>query len=189
MIINHEPGDNMCLEGKCACRSKGEQMAESQRSTMAGPPTDGWRDEDDKLEAEARERLEARRAEARERTAELVKELREARGEVRTFSRTGGQKGVKPERYDLIPIRPLAELARHYARGAEKYDDHNWRKGYEWSKNYAAAMRHLTAFWNGEDVDPETGTPHVIAAAWHCFALEEFRHSHPDFDDRPGGSR
>lgn len=73
--------------------------------------------------------------------------------EIRTTSSTGGQKGVKLERFDLIPIGPLTHLARHYGRGAEKYDNHQWRQGYEWSKSYAALLRHLTAWWNGEEYD------------------------------------
>lgn len=105
--------------------------------------------------------------------------------EVRQVSTTGGEKGQKLARFDLVPIKPLVELAKHYGRGARKYEDRNWERGYDWSLSYAAAQRHLTAFWDGEDVDPETGTPHVIAAAWHCFALMEYMHTHPEFDNRP----
>lgn len=105
-------------------------------------------------------------------------------GEVRTTSSTGGQKGMKPERFDLIPIGPLTALARHYGAGALKYDDHQWRKGYEWSKSFAALMRHLTAWWNGEDIDAETGSPHLAAVAWHAFTLLEFAERYPEFDDR-----
>lgn len=105
-------------------------------------------------------------------------------GEVRTVSSTGGEKGAKPQRYDLIPIGPLNLLAELYGKGAEKYAEHNFRKGYNWSLSYAAAMRHLTAFWNGEDIDPEMGLPHVICAAFHMFALAEFMKEHPEFDDR-----
>lgn len=104
--------------------------------------------------------------------------------EVRSVSSTGAEKGTKLARFDLIPIEPLTELAKHFGRGSQKYDDHNYRKGYEWSKSYAACMRHLTQFWAGEDCDEETGTPHVISAAWHCFAMYEFMLHHPDFDDR-----
>lgn len=95
-------------------------------------------------------------------------------GEVRVTSSTGGQKGVKDERFDLIPAIPLGLLARHYGRGALKYDDHNWRRGYPWGFSYGAMQRHLKAFWAGEDIDEETGSLHVIAAAWHCFTLAEF---------------
>lgn len=104
--------------------------------------------------------------------------------EVRTTSSTGGEKGVKPQRYDLIPIGPLNQLATLYGNGAAKYAAHNFRKGYEWSKSYAAAMRHMTSFWNGEDIDPEMGVPHVICAAFHMFALAEFMEFHQEFDDR-----
>lgn len=74
-------------------------------------------------------------------------------GETRTTSSTGGQKGVKPERFDLIPTGPLTELSRLYAVGARKYAEHNWRKGYEWSNSYASIQRHSNLFWGGEDYD------------------------------------
>lgn len=59
-----------------------------------------------------------------------------------------------------------------------------WRKGYEWSKSYAALQRHLTAWWDGEDIDAETGSSHLAAVAWHSFTLLTFIEEHPDFDDR-----
>lgn len=46
-------------------------------------------------------------------------------------------------------------------------------------------MRHLLAFWNGEDIDVETGSPHIVASAWHCLTMVEFAVTHPEFDDRP----
>jgi len=107
--------------------------------------------------------------------------------EVRTTSSTGGQKGVKPERYDLLPKEALDSMARVYAFGAEKYADHNWRKGYEWSKSYAAAMRHLTAFWNGETFDEESGLPHLAHAAFHLNAMMTWLERDGEggqFDDR-----
>lgn len=97
---------------------------------------------------------------------------------------TGAQKDNKIERYDLIPVSPLRLLARHYGVGATKYADRNWEKGYAWSWSYAAAQRHLNKFWEGEDIDEETGTPHVISAAWHCFALAWFMVNRKDKDDR-----
>ena len=60
---------------------------------------------------------------------------------------------MKLERFDLIPAGPLAELAVHYGRGAQKYAEHQWRKGYEWSKSIAAIGRHSNAFNAGEDYD------------------------------------
>jgi hypothetical protein len=105
-------------------------------------------------------------------------------GEVRSVSTTGGEKGTKLARYDLLPVGALRQVAEHYGKGASKYADHNWRRGYEWSKSYAALMRHATQFWSGEDIDEETGSHHMAAVAFHALALLEYAESHPDFDDR-----
>lgn len=108
---------------------------------------------------------------------------------------TGGQKGVKLERYDLIPPLPLSMLARHYGIGARKYADRNWERGYKWSKSFGAMMRHAWLFWWGEEYDmhdtycsPEctdhTNSHHLVAVAWHAFALLEFSRTCPQLDDR-----
>jgi len=104
--------------------------------------------------------------------------------EVRSVSSTGGEKGTKDERYDLIPVEALAAVARHYGVGAKKYAAHNWRRGYEWSKSYAALQRHTAAFWSGEDTDEETNSPHMAAVAFHALALLTFMEEQRDFDDR-----
>ena len=99
-----------------------------------------------------------------------------------------GKKGTKIERFDLVPVRPLRAVARHYGIGAKKYDDRNWELGYPWSLSFAAMMRHLSLFWGGEDidVDPVTGeeSPHLAAVAFHALSLMEFMHTHPELDDR-----
>jgi len=87
---------------------------------------------------------------------------------------TGGAKGSKLARFDLLPPDALYALAEHYGRGSLKYEDRNWEKGYDWGLSYAALQRHLTQFWAGTDVDEETGGLHIIAAAWHCMALAAF---------------
>ena len=104
--------------------------------------------------------------------------------EVRTVSITGGEKGSKDERFDLIPPGVLAQIARHYGVGAKKYDDGNWQKGYDWKYSYAALQRHANSFWNGEDIDEETGSKHVIAVAWHAIALAWFMENRPEYDNR-----
>lgn len=104
-----------------------------------------------------------------------------------TDPNTGGQKGTKLARYDLIPPLPLELLAEHYGRGARKYADRNWEKGYSWGFSFSAMMRHAWAFWRGEDIDPETGSPHLVAVAWHAFALLEFGRRVPELDDRSKG--
>lgn len=131
--------------------------------------------------------------------------------EVRTTSSTGGEKGVKLARFDLIPAGPLKELAEHYGRGAKKYAPNQWRVGYEWTKSIAAIGRHMNDFERGFDYDvcsndPEgclsvnaagdtwegdpdtcynhTGSHHMAAVAWHSFLLLEFKDTHPEHDDR-----
>lgn len=69
----------------------------------------------------------------------------------------------------------------------------NWRRGYEWSKSYAAAQRHMTAFWDGETNDPESGEPHLAHAGFHVLAMltwlaEQGEGADNPFDDRwPAG--
>jgi len=87
-------------------------------------------------------------------------------------------------RLDLISAIALEDLAGVYTYGMEKYAAHNWRKGFPWSRIFAALMRHAWAFWRGEDIDPESGLPHMAHAAWQCFALLEFMRTHPELDDR-----
>lgn len=98
---------------------------------------------------------------------------------------TGGEKGSKVERYDLIPVEPLAELARLYGVGTAKYAARNWERGYDWSLSYAALQRHANAWWGGQEVDEETGLSHMAAVAWHAMALMQFAQQHRELDDRP----
>lgn len=107
-----------------------------------------------------------------------------ASGEVRVTSSTGGEKGRKPERMDLIPFQALEELARVYGFGAEKYEDHNYLKGYEYSLSLGALLRHVTEWAKGNDTDDESGRHHLMHAAWHCFALYMFQVHHLGRDDR-----
>lgn len=87
-------------------------------------------------------------------------------------------------RMDLIPAYPLEMLAKVYTMGAVKYAAHNWRKGIAYSRIFAAIMRHLWAWQNGEDNDPESGLPHPVHAAFGCFALIQYMKDRTQFDDR-----
>ena len=93
-------------------------------------------------------------------------------GEVRIVDPlSGGEKGQKLQRFSLIPRDFLWSLAEHYGKGALKYDDRNWEKGYRWSLSVDALERHLTRWLAGEDDDPETGSSHLLAVCWHAIAL------------------
>lgn len=88
---------------------------------------------------------------------------------------TGGEKGSKLARFSLIPADFLWALAEHYGLGAKKYADRNWERGYAWSLSVDALDRHFKAWLLGEDNDPETGSNHLVAVAWHAIALWWFQ--------------
>lgn len=108
--------------------------------------------------------------------------------ETRVTDASGGAKCSKLAQMADIPAQTLLELMEHYGKGAAKYpsDDKgpNYSKGYKWSLSYNAMMRHILQFWAGEDFDAETGSKHMIAAAWHCLALAFFMDAHKEKDDR-----
>ncbi len=104
--------------------------------------------------------------------------------EVRVVSDSGGMKGSKPAQMAWADPLALLEVAKVYGFGATKYSPTNYRQGYDWSLSYSALMRHLLAFWSGEDIDPESGLSHMAHACWHCLALLSFMREHPEYDDR-----
>ena len=101
-----------------------------------------------------------------------------------TDLQTGGQKGAKPEAYALIPIEPLAEIARVDDYGASKYAPFNWQKGYSWNLSISALFRHIFQFLRGTSIDPETGCHHLAHAAFHLFTLMEYERCGKGTDDR-----
>jgi hypothetical protein len=88
-------------------------------------------------------------------------------------------------RMDLIPVYPLRKLAEVYTIGAKKYADRNWEKGIEYSRLYGAMLRHLTAWWGGEQNDPEDGQHHLASVVFGAFALMEYERTHGELDNRP----
>ena len=96
---------------------------------------------------------------------------------------TGGEKGSKLARFSLIPREALWALAEHYGKGSMKYADRNWEKGYKWSLSQDALERHLNQWLLGEKIDRETGSNHMIAVAWHAFALYTFQQRAIGTDD------
>lgn len=84
----------------------------------------------------------------------------------------------------LISSRFLRGLADVLTQGAEKYAAHNWRKGMATSRYYDALQRHLTAWNDGEDNDPEWGKSHLYHAACCLMFLAETVEVRPDLDDR-----
>lgn len=87
-------------------------------------------------------------------------------------------------RMELLSSAAITDLAKVLTFGAQKYDAHNWRKGMSWSRLIGAALRHLTAFNNGEDNDPETGLPHTAHAMCCLMFLTEYARTQCGTDDR-----
>lgn len=84
----------------------------------------------------------------------------------------------------LLSSVALEETAKVMAFGANKYAEHNWRKGFKWSRLLDASLRHILAFNAGEDKDPESGLSHLSHAACCIAFLQEFEKTHPEMDDR-----
>jgi len=70
----------------------------------------------------------------------------------------------------MINREALVQEAYVMAFGRKKYDRDNWRGGMDWTRLVDAAMRHITAWSEGEDNDPETGITH-LAHARCCLAF------------------
>lgn len=62
--------------------------------------------------------------------------------------------------------------------------DHNWRQNMSWSRLYAATLRHLTQWWLGQDLDSESGLPHLAHAACNLLFLIEYQYTNTKLDDR-----
>ena len=78
-----------------------------------------------------------------------------------------GVDGTKPakDRWDLLPWRAVGDVVKVMSYGALKYAPGNWVKVPEWRwRYYAAALRHLTAWWLGEKLDSDSGLPHLAHA-------------------------
>lgn len=75
-------------------------------------------------------------------------------------------------------------IAKVLTFGAVKYGLHNWRKGLAWSRAYDAMQRHLTAWYEGEDIDPESGLSHLDHAGAELMFLREYVDKKTGLDDR-----
>jgi hypothetical protein len=74
------------------------------------------------------------------------------------------------EAWELLPIGPVRQVVRVLTYGAGIYTADNWQRvPRARDRYYAAALRHLTAWREGELVDPESKLPHLAHMA--CCAL------------------
>ncbi|AUO78964.1 hypothetical protein [Salinibacter phage M8CC-19] len=109
-------------------------------------------------------------------------------------------KGVKFDagkpRLDLIPERTMFDVGHVFGHGADKYDRdedgnptteiyrNNWREGMRHGRVAGAALRHIFAWKQGEDFDPDSGLPHLAHAICSLMMLNEYAYIFPEGDDR-----
>jgi len=87
--------------------------------------------------------------------------------------------------FSLIPLSTLEDEARVWEYGTKKYNAWNWAKGMPWSVPYACAMRHLSAWQRGEEIDPESNLPHLAHVMCNIRMLILYAKTYPEGDDRP----
>lgn len=92
-------------------------------------------------------------------------------------------------RMDLLPPKVLEGVAQVLAFGAKKYAAWNWVKAPAYGRYFAAVQRHLAAWQAGEDLDPETGLPHLHHALCSLMFLAELQRLGEAQDDRPTDAR
>jgi hypothetical protein len=107
--------------------------------------------------------------------------------------------GIKKVPFHVIPSNVVAEVGLALLEGALKYGSYNYRAiGVRSSTYYDACLRHLSAWFNGEDIDPETvsydeaGQPiqgsgiHHITKAMACLVVLRDSQMYGNInDDRP----
>ena len=96
--------------------------------------------------------------------------------------------GVTKPAMHTVPTTALVHIAGVFGDGAEKYGPFNWRKDpVSCSVYYSAAMRHLMAWWDGEDIDPgsKRGAHHLGAVMANVAILLDAMDTGNLIDDRP----
>ena len=94
--------------------------------------------------------------------------------------------GIKKIPISTIPSGPLAEVALAMAEGARKYGRHNYRAvGIRASVYNDAIWRDRTQWWEGEDIEKESGIHHFSKVAACCLVARDAMMMNLFEDDRP----
>lgn len=94
--------------------------------------------------------------------------------------------GVRKAPFSSMPSRVIAEAGVALLEGNAKYGRYNYREiGVRASVYYDAVMRHLIAWWEGEDIDPDSGLSHVTKAITALMVLRDCMIRENWEDDRP----
>ena len=94
--------------------------------------------------------------------------------------------GIAKVPLSVVSAPVLMEIGLGMMEGARKYRRHNYRiAGVRASVYYDAAMRHLMAWYEGEDVDLDSGLSHVTKALACLSVLRDSMILGNWNDDRP----
>lgn len=97
--------------------------------------------------------------------------------------------GIKKVPMSAVSAPVMAEIGVAMLEGAAKYGRHNYRAvGVRSSVYYDSTMRHLMAWWEGEDVDADSGMSHVTKAITSLVVLRDAMIQGMCTDDRPPSS-
>lgn len=97
--------------------------------------------------------------------------------------------GIKKVPMSSVSAPVMAEIGVAMLEGAAKYGRHNYRAvGVRSSVYYDSTMRHLMAWWEGEDVDADSGMSHVTKAITSLVVLRDAMIQGMCTDDRPPSS-
>ena len=94
--------------------------------------------------------------------------------------------GIKKVPFSTVPAEVIAEIGLAMLEGARKYGRHNYRIiGVRASVYYDAALRHLTSWFEGQDIDPDSGLSHITKALACLTVLRDSMIIDNWVDDRP----
>jgi len=97
--------------------------------------------------------------------------------------------GISKAPVSVVPLPFINAVGLAMMEGALKYGRHNYRPaGIRYSVYFDAAMRHLFAWWEGEDIDADSGLPHPVKAAACMAVLFDAMVQENGTDDRPPSS-
>lgn len=86
--------------------------------------------------------------------------------------------------FDLLPPYAVEQVVRALTDGASKYTPNNWAKGLSWKDTMASLKRHINAWEQGHDINPESGVYHLAHSVCNALYLLEFYKIYPQGDDR-----
>ncbi|MBL4763465.1 MAG: hypothetical protein JKY93_12310 [Gammaproteobacteria bacterium] len=85
-----------------------------------------------------------------------------------------------------IPIPVMREVGAAMNEGADKYGAYNWRESEIDAETYFnSTRRHLDDWWDGEDIDPDSGIHHVSKAISSLMVLRDSMLAGTFEDNRP----